>query len=143
MATFTEQQVRERLIRSFIDKDPIPVALKRPQWTVTAAGGRTISSYNVLPYQLFYFQPFKRRITVEFARGPQNYGEEETVLIHYLMIGASDVDWALKDEFIVEPDPITGESRLDLGMYRIRWINASHWDHRQAGVEWRGLQDGP
>lgn len=139
MGAFTEQQIRERLIREFVGKDPISVALRRPVWGVSAAGGRVQTGSTTLAPQLFYFQPFKRRITVEYVRNPQGYGEEEAINVDFLMIGLPEVNWALRDEFVIAADT-AGKSRIDVGIYTILWINPSHWDHRQAGVAWRALQ---
>ena len=140
MAAFSEQQVRNRLIEQFIQQDPLTIALRRPVFTTTAAGGRKRTGEVLLEPQTFYFQPFRRRITQEYKYNPQSYGEEEGIFIHFLMIGGPDVQWQLKDEFNIEPDD-EGASRLDVGLYIVEWINPSHWDHRQAGVVWRGLQD--
>lgn len=142
MEAYSEQAVREDLLEYFITQDPIVVRLRSPVFVDTAAGGRAQAGWAVRPEQTFYFQPFKRRFTQESIFNPQTYGEDQVTKVNYIMIGRPDVEWAVKDEFLVEVDT-EGFSRLKAGIYRIEFIWPSHWDRRWAGVIWRGLQDAP
>lgn len=132
MAAFTEQNVRERLLRSFVDEDPVDISLTRPVYAVSAAGGQIVAGTIVLPTQRFYFYPFKRRLTKESKYNPQSYGEEQVEYADYILAFMPGVDIRKDDYF----DNVGG--RLADGRYSVEFVSPRQWDRQQAGILYRG-----
>lgn len=133
MAAFSEQQVRDRLLASFINEDPITIDLQRPQWTTTAAGGRVDAGAVAVGNQVFYFMPFKRRLTQEYRYNPQSFGEDKVEHVPYILIYVRDTDIEPGDYF-----DLTGTVQLDAGRYVIEFVSPRNWDRGQAGLLFRG-----
>lgn len=132
MAAFTEQQARERLVRSFIQTDPVEIELVRPVMADNAAGGTIQVGTINLPPQTFFFQPFKRRLTKEIRSNPQSFGEEKVEYADYILIYMPGVDIEVGDYF----DNVGG--RLEDGRYEVEFISPRQWDRHQAGILFRG-----
>jgi hypothetical protein len=132
MGAYSEQQVRERLLGSFVDEDPVDIALIRPVYAATVAGGETQVGTVLLPTQRFYFYPFKRRLTKEIKFNPQSYGEEKVEYADYILIFLPGVDIQAKDYF----DNVGG--RLEDGRYSVEFVSPRQWDRQQAGILYRG-----
>lgn len=132
MGAFSEQQVRERLLTSFVNEDPIDIALIRPIWTTTEAGGRIQAGVEELDPQRFYFYPFKRRLTKEVRRNPQSFGEDEVEYADYILIFMPGVDVEKNDYF----DNVGG--RLEDGRYSVEFVSPRQWDRQQVGILYRG-----
>lgn len=131
--SWSERQVRNRLMERYINLDYIPIVLHRPTWTVTAAGGRVISGETVLEEQKFSFMPFKRRLTIELAKANLKTGEDETSLIEYVLIGTPEADIEKNDYFLW-----TDETVFNSGRYEVNFVQARRHDHKQAGITYRG-----
>ena len=132
MAAFTEQQVRERLLTSFVLEDPVEIVLIRPVKAVTAAGGTIGVGTIELDPQTFYFYPFKRRLTKEIRYNPQSYGEDKVEYADYILIFMPGVDIQPADYF----DNVGG--RLEDGRYSVEFVSPRQWDRQQAGILYRG-----
>lgn len=133
MAAWTEQQTRDQLLASFIDQDPLTISLLRPTMTTTAAGGVVESAAVELDPQVFYFIPFKRRLTLEYTHNPQSFGEDKVEYIHYILIFPFGTDIQQGDYF-----EITDSDRLETGRYTVEFVSPRVWDRGQAGVLFRG-----
>lgn len=132
MGAFTEQQVRERLLTSFIDEDPVEIALTRPIRATSSAGGTIEAGVVEIDAQTFYFYPFKRRLTKEVRYNPQSFGEEKVEYADYILIFMPDVDIEAGDYF----DNVDG--RLEAGRYSVEFVSPRQWDRGQAGILFRG-----
>lgn len=141
MASWGEQQVRDRLMDAFIEADPVDMVLHRPVWTSTAAGGRVQSGVNDIAQQRFGVYPFKRRLTQEYHYNPQTYGEDKVEFIHYVLIFNRNNDIEVNDFFDPDNDIVAGSpalGRLQSGLYTVTFISARLWDRGQAGILYRG-----
>jgi len=138
MGAWTELQVRDRLMGQYIQTDPLHIALHRPVWTATSAGGRQQTSEEVLPRQSFLVYPFKRRLTTEFAFNPQTFGEEKVEYIHWIFIFNRGSDIEVDDFFYPEQDTDPVTDRLQSGLYSVTFLSARLWDRGQAGLLYRG-----
>jgi hypothetical protein len=132
MGAFTEQQVRERLLTNFVDQDPVEIALVRPVFTTSSAGGRIQAGTIELEPQTFYFYPFKRRLTKEVRYNPQSFGEEKVEYADYILIFLPGVDIEQNDYF----QNVGG--RLEDGRYTVEFVSPRQWDRQQAGILFRG-----
>lgn len=132
MASFSEQQIRERLLTEFISEDPVDITLVRPVWADSLAGGRIQSGTITLDPQTFYFYPFKRRLTKEIRYNPQSFGEDKVEYIDYILIFMPGTDIQANDYF----DNIDG--RLQNGRYSVEFVSPRQWDRGQAGILYRG-----
>jgi hypothetical protein len=131
---WSEQQVRNRLMRKYIDMDPITVVLRRPIWSITSAGGRVITGETVLEAQKFSFMPFKRRLTIELAKANLKTGEDETSLIEYVLIGIPGESDIAKNDYFLWTDELVFQP----GRYEVNFVQARRHDHLQAGIIYRG-----
>lgn len=141
MASWNEQQVRDRLMKNFIDADPVDLTLHRPVWTTTAAGGRTSATSDTVAEQRFGIYPFKRRLTQEYHYNPQTHGEDRVEFIHYILIFSRENDIEVDDYFNPANDLAAGSpatDRLQSGLYTVTFISARLWDRGQAGILYRG-----
>lgn len=132
MAAFSEQQVRERLLGNFIQQDEVDIALIRPVTTTDATGGTVQVGTIELDTQVFYFYPFKRRLTREIRYNPQSFGEDEVTHADYILIFLPDVDIEQGDYF----ESVDG--RLEAGRYAVEFVSPRQWDRGQAGIIFRG-----
>lgn len=134
MVALTEREVRKRLIRSFMEYDPLILDLTRPIMTRTASGGTIETGTLVISDQQFYFMPFFRRLTNEIDRNPQSYGEDRNHNIEYILIFMpEDVD-VKEGDFFTAPDDT---SLMEPGDYRIHFLSKRKWDRQQAVVRLR------
>ena len=133
MAAFSEQQVRDRLLSHFIKEDPLSIDLLRPVLTATAAGGTINAGSIAVGLQIFYFMPFKRRLTQEYRYNPQSFGEDKVEHINYILIFDSGTDIQPNDYF----DSVGGD-RLESGRYTVEFVSPRQWDRGQAGILFRG-----
>lgn len=132
MGAFSEQQVRERLLTHFVDQDPVEIELVRPVFGPDGTGGSVQVGTIELDPQIFYFYPFKRRLTKEIRYNPQSFGEEKVEYADYILIFMPDVD-------IVQGDYFTAvEGRLEAGRYSVEFVSPRQWDRGQAGILFRG-----
>ena len=131
--SWSERQVRDRLMHKYIDLDYITIVLHRPTWSTTVAGGRVITGETVLEAQKFSFMPFKRRLTIELAKATLKTGEDETSLIEYVLIGTPESDIEKNDYFIW-----TDETVFNPGRFEVNFVQVRRHDHKQAGIIYRG-----
>lgn len=137
MGALNELQVRDRLMRHFIKTDPIYVALHRPTFATTEAGGKKKVGEDTLAPQEFHVYPFKRRLTQEYFYTPQTLGEEKVEKILWIVIfDRATADIEVNDYFFVPTDCDT--DRLRPGEYTVEFISARLWDRGQAGFLYRG-----
>lgn len=138
MAAWTEQQARDKLTDYFITTDPLLIALQRPVWITTSAGGKVQSGVDELEPQMFHVYPFKRRLTQEYHYNPQTLGEEKVEFIHWILIFTRGADIQEDDFFdpTLNISPMT--DRLESGLYTVTFISARLWDRGQAGILFRG-----
>lgn len=130
MVALTERQVRQRLLRAFIDYDPLIIDLQRPVTSVTAAGGVVQAGTLVIEDQKFYYQPFFRRQTNEIGTNPQSYGEDFQRDIDYILIFMpGDTDVQEGDEFTT-----VDTGFLQDGNYHVRFVSKRQWDRQFAVV---------
>lgn len=134
MVALTERGVRQHLISTLIDTDPIVVDLTRPVMTETSSGGVVQTGSVVISDQKFFFVPFKRRLTEELQRNPQSYGEDYSRDIEYIFI------FMPSDSDIQEGDLFTmvDQGYLEPGDYRVTFLSKRVWDRQQAVVRLRG-----
>lgn len=140
MAAWGELEERDRLMDWFIGEDPITIALHRPTWVTTPAGGRIQNTTTILDPQVFHVYPFKRRLTVEYKFNPQTFGEEKVENIHWILIwNREETDIEVDDYFDPSTDTVPSiEGRLRAGRYEVTFISARLWDRGQAGILYRG-----
>ena len=129
MGALTERNVRQKIMRHFIEQDKIVVDVSRPITSSTAGGGVVKTGQVVITNQTFYYMPMKRRLTEEDNYNPQSFGEDRVQMVDYILIfmpGESD---------LMEGDYITSiDGHLDDGDYRVMFVSARDWDRRQAGI---------
>lgn len=133
MAALTERTVRQHLLRTFINYDPIVVDLTRPVMAVTAAGGTTMAGTLTILNQKFLIMPFKRRLTDEMGMNPQSYGEDKSRDIQYILIFMPDETDVKEGDLFTSVD--TGF--MENGDYRIEFLSKRKWDREQAVVRLR------
>ena len=141
MARWTEQNVRDRLMASFISSDPVDITLHRPVWETTSASGRRQIGEDTVARQRFGVYPFKRRLTQEYHYNPQTHGEDKVEFIHYILIFDRNNDIQENDFFRPESDLVADSpavGRLASGLYTVTFISARLWDRGQAGILYRG-----
>lgn len=138
MGAWSELQARDQLTDYFIDTDPLDIALHRPVWQTTSAGGRKQIGDDTIAPQRFHVYPFKRRLTQEYGFNPQNYGEDKVEFIHYILIFTRGDDILVDDYFNPVNDIFPATDRLQSGLYTITFVSARAWDRGQAGILYRG-----
>lgn len=138
MGAWNEQLARDRLMDYFVSTDPIDIALQRPVWVATAAGGKVQAGVIALDPQRFHVYPFKRRLTIETTFNPQTFGEEKVEYIHYILIFNRNHDIQGDDFFNPLTDVINSDLRLEEGRYEVSFVSARFWDRGQAGILFRG-----
>jgi hypothetical protein len=138
MGAWSELEARDRVVSAFMDYDSLYIALHRPVWDISAAGGRVQDGQDTLAPQQFYVYPFKRRLTVEFKYNPQTYGEERVEDITWILIFNRDKNIQPLDYFDAETDINPSTDRLLHGRYEVTFISARLWDRGQAGIRYRG-----
>jgi hypothetical protein len=138
MSAWSELQARDRLADHFIQTDPLEITLKRPVWSTTAAGGRSVTSTTTLGAQQFHIYPFKRRLTIEHTFNPQNFGEDKVEYITWVLMFKRSHNIEVDDYFDPSTDVVGGTDRLQSGLYTVTFISARLWDRGQAGVLYRG-----
>jgi len=78
--------------------------------------------------------PFKRRLTIELAQEPYNYGQNKIDDIYYVLIGIPGIHNIAKDDYF-----IWGIAEgLEPGRYDVDFVQARRHDHLQAGIRYRG-----
>lgn len=133
MVALTERQIRQRIIRAFIDYDPLVLTLTRPIFTETAAGGVVQTGSLVIYDQKFGYQPFFRRLTDQRLSNPQSYGEDFQHGIDYIL------SFIPEETDIQEGDLFTvvDEGYLQEGRYRVKFLSKRQWDRQFAVVTLR------
>lgn len=118
----------------FIEDIPsLVLELNRPTFGTTAAGGKTVTSTEVIGEQRFGIMPFKRRLTQEFSLGPQIRGRNQFTDIHYILVCQPDADIQQEDWFIWE-----GVTDLAPGRYEVSFVGARSHDHKLVPIRFRG-----
>lgn len=133
MAALTEREVRQRLLRTFIDYDPLLIDLTRPVMTRTSSGGTIQTGSLVISDQKFYFIPFFRRLTNEINRNPQSYGEDRVMDVEYILIFMPDETDVKEGDLFTVTDP----ALMAAGDYRVHFVSKRKWDREQAVVRMR------
>lgn len=91
----SEVLVQRRLLKAFLEAEPIRLSIQRPTITATPGGGKTKSNPRVLAPQTFRLVPFKKRLTTMTRDTPDG----NIVNLPYVLIGEHDADVRPGDSF--------------------------------------------
>lgn len=124
MTAWSETKMHRRQIEAFIRAERIQVALLRPQFVETTAGGKVAATDLTLPLQMFRRTPFKRRLVNDWAL---SYRGEEVKVADWVLHGKHDADVQVDDYF---------EDRQH--RYTVIWVNDHRLYRTAAGLKVRG-----
>jgi len=127
MTTWSETDVHRRQIERFIQAEAIQVALLRPQFVETTAGGKVAIADLVLPLQRFRRTPFKRRLVNDWGLSVQG---EEVKHADWVLHGKHNADVQVDDYF---------DDRDH--RYTVIWVNDHNLYRTAAGLKVRGRLD--
>lgn len=87
--------VRRRLLKAFIDAQPVDITLVRRVRVETPAGGWTLEEPAEVPPQRFRLVPFKRRLTHQ----TEDNQDGSFPRLPYVLVGNWNADVQREDEF--------------------------------------------
>lgn len=126
-ANRTETRMQRRLLRKYIDAEPVDVELLRPVLVETTAGGLRKDPPVRLPPQRVRLVPFKRRL----VRITRDTPDGDIINLEYVLIGPHDLDVKVGDHF-----------HADGGKYDVISIEPNRSFRTAVNITYRGPSDG-
>ncbi len=127
MSNRAELTTARRNTRSFILADKVKIALRRPQYTESEAGGRIQISPVILPSQDFRIVPFSGQVWDRTKTTPD---EGRVSDVTQQLVGYYNADIETNDEFEWDFDGLTG-------FYKVVHVSPKRHYRVSATIEFR------